>query len=237
MADLYTFPTDKINIFLLIIDRSGSMEKHEWAVRKGLRLFKKNFENFPEENSLAVSVSKFSSSFYPNDFTRVNSIDTNYATDGATALYYSIVKGAEKLQKYAHEVAMRCKIKPRLTYIFFSDGEPYNDMETRDNAIKAITNLNLAGVTTVFVAFGDAINREFGNKLGFQSTIDVTNTDTLESFLGVELSKSCKEQSRSMKPLAGNFFSKATYGRDSKNYSQKTEQVLSATDTSWIDEI
>ena len=53
--------------------------------------------------------------------------------------------------------------------------------------------------------------------------------------MGGELSKSCKEQSRSMKALSGDFFSKAAGSENSEGYSRTTAQVLN--DDSWINEI
>ena len=82
------------------------------------------------------------------------------------------------------------------------------------------------GISSVFVAFGSAISSEFGKEMGFQATIEVEKNETLKEFLGVELSKSCKEQSKSMKSLGANFFSQAAGGGNSQGYSQKTAQVM-----------
>ena len=78
-----------------------------------------------------------------------------------------------------------------------------------------IAMLNELGVTTAFVAFGSSVKSELGTNLGFQSTIDVNDRSVLERFLGVELSKSTIEQSRSIHSLGSDFFSKATTGDDS----------------------
>lgn len=233
------FSSDQINIFMILVDCSGSMEKDEDKVREGLKLYKKSFENFPEADSIAVSISRFSSSFYPSEFRNVKDLDTGYRADGATALYYSIVKGAEYLIEYVQEVTEKTGVVPRVTYIVKSDGEPcedeYNTPAGRKMARDIIENLNYAGVTTVFIAFGNAITSEFGKELGFMSTIDVVDRKTLVNFLGVELSQSCKEQSKSLKALGANFFSKAVGDTQSESYSQTAKQALE--DTSWIDDI
>ncbi len=52
------------------------------------------------------------------------------------------------------------------------------------------------GVTTAFVAFGNAMKAQYGKNMGFVATVDV---DDIENFLGVELSSSCKEQSKETK--------------------------------------
>lgn len=235
MANILNFSSDKIDIFLFVIDKSTSMEKDERNVIDGLKMYKKSFENFPEANSIAVSVSKFSNSYYPEDFKRISEFDTSYYADGATALYYSIVKSAEQLKDYIEEVTQQTGCIPTATYILFSDGEPYNDRMNRNQAKRAIEELNYAGITTVFVAFGEAISSEFGQDLGFVSTINVNDRETLVNFLGVELSNSCKEQSKSLKALGANFFSQAAGSEDSEAYSQTTAQAIE--DNSWFDDI
>lgn len=235
MANFYDFSSDNINIFLLLIDNSLSMEDDEENVKKGLKLYQKSFKNFPEANSISVSISKFNSDFYPTDFEQINELDTRYITNGATALYYSIVQGAKHLKNYISEVTRIKKCIPRATFVVFSDGEPWNDKMNQEDAEKAIEELNYAGITTVFVAFGKAIDSKFGKDLGFMSTIDVNNRETLINFLGVELSKSCKEQSQSLKALGANFFSQAVNNGNSEGYSQTAAQALE--DDSWINDI
>ena len=63
--------------------------------------------------------------------------------------------------------------------------------------------------TTVYVAFGSAIEAKTGEKLGFSCTKDITTVGELISTMGTQLSKSCKEQSRSLYSLKSAFFSKA----------------------------
>ena len=235
MANFFDFSSDKIDIFFMLLDSSSSMEYDEDNVRKGLKMYKKSFENFEEAGSIAVNISKFNGSFHLGEFQPITKFSTNYSTDGQTALFYSIVKGAEALQDYIQEVTEKKGIVPRATFILFSDGEPCNDPGTFKEAKRAITNLNYAGVNTVFIAFKEAINSDFGKQLGFIATIDVTNREALVNFLGVELSKSCKEQSRSLKSLGANFFSQGVGEGVSEGYSQATSQALE--DDSWINDI
>lgn len=235
MANYFDFSSDQINIFILVVDSSDSMSGDASNVEKGLKLYKKSFENFPEAGSIAVSVCKFNSNFYLGEFQPVTDFDTSYYTGGQTALYYSIVKSAEALQEYVEEITRRKNCVPRVTYILFSDGEPCGDRMNRRDAQEKISEMNYAGYTTVYVAFGDGITSEFGKKLGFMSTINVKDRDTLVQFLGVELSKSCKEQSRSMKSLGANFFSQAAGKSNSTGYSQTTAQALE--DEDWMKDI
>lgn len=235
MSNVYNFSSDKIDIFFLLLDGSGSMDCQEYSMREGLQFFKKSFESFPEKDSIAISVSKFASNYYPEDFMKIDQFNVSYSASGYTALYYSIIKGAETLKKYMAEVAERTGVTPRATFVLFSDGHSCEDRASYTDAKRVVEELNYMGITTVFVAFGDAISCEFGTQMGFQSTLDVNNRDTLVNFLGIELSKSCKEQSKSLKALGANFFSSAVGSENSENYSQKTAQALD--DDSWISDI
>lgn len=235
MANVYNFSSDKISIFTMIIDSSGSMTDDQENVRRGLELYKKSFEEFPEVNSIAVSINTFDKDFHRGNFKHVWELNTDYHADGATALHYSIAKGAEDLNAYIAEVTEKTGCIPRATFIVFSDGKPCEDRMTEKDSRNAINQLNLAGVTTVFVAFGEAINSDFGRRLGFISTLDVIDKETLVNFLGVELSKSCKEQSKSLKALGANFFSQAMNNGNSEAYSNTTAQAME--DDSWFYDI
>ena len=103
----------------------------------------------------------------------------------------------------------------------FSDGDDnenqYNANRARwckNEAKNSIMELNSLDATTVFVAFGDAIENETGSQLGFTCTKNITTVRELISCLGNELSKSCKEQSRSLYSLKSEFFSKANKDSD-----------------------
>lgn len=235
MANFFDFSSDKINIFFMLIDSSSSMKDDAENVRRGLRLYKKSFENFEESGSIAINISKFASDFYPGEFEPVEKFRTDYVADGATVLYYAIEKGANLLQSYIDEVTRKKGIVPRATFILFSDGEPCDDPGDYMSAKRSIEKLNYAGINTVFIAFKEAIQSSFGKEMGFNATIDVVDRSSLVNFLGVELSQSCKEQSKSLKSLGANFFSQIADGSASQEYSQTTGQVLE--DDSWINDI
>lgn len=234
-GNLYKFSTDRINIFSINADSSSSMSSHQNDMREGLDEYKRSFDNFSEANSMAVAINMFDNSYYPSAFKNIREFSTDYRTGGATALYYSIVQGADNLLEYIKEVTARNNCIPRATFIVLSDGEPCQDRATESAAIKAIEELNAAGVTTVFVAFGNAISSNFGKKLGFVATLDINNKSTLTTFMGEELSRSCKEQSKSMKSLGAAFFSQANKSSKSAGYSAKSQTTLE--DDEWFDDI
>lgn len=235
MSNFYNFSSDKIDIYLLLLDGSSSMEDDEDNVCKGLRLFKESFDDFYLANSIVVSVCRFDDEFYPGDFRPVREMDTHYSTRGRTALNYSLVKSADLLTSYVREVARRTGLTPKVTFVCFSDGHPCGDRMYTEDGKAAIERMNCAKYTTAFAAFGGEINSQFGRDMGFVANVDVTQRSALLNFLGVELSNSCKEQSQSLKSLGSSFFSQAIEKSQSQEYSQTTAQALE--DNSWIDEI
>lgn len=235
MSNYFNFSSDRIDIFLILLDGSSSMEDDESNVRKGLTLFKESFNGFYLANSIVVSVCSFDDDFYRGDFRPVREMETGYSTRGRTALNYAIVKASEFLNDYVREVVRQTGVTPKVTFVCFSDGHPCGDRMYPDDGREAIKKMNYSGVTTAFAAFGGEINAQYGKDMGFMATIDVTKREDLLNFLGVELSNSCKEQSQSLKALGANFFSQAVEKSQSQEYSQTTAQALE--DNSWIDEI
>lgn len=236
MANYYDFSSSNVNILMVLMDKSNSMEPDEDNVRKCAKGFVKSFSNFSEKGSIAASICQFSDSFYPDDFKRIDNLKINYSIDGGTAIYYSIVKGAEHLNNYVKEVIRRTKCNPKVTFLLLSDGEPCHDKMSIGDAKEAIKKLNIAKVNTIFIPFRDAISSEFGKRLGFKVTRKVDNSDELINFFKEDLPASVKLQSKSYKPLGANFFSKAVGANStSKEYSHTTEQVLE--DNSWIEDL
>lgn len=235
MANFYDFSSDKINIFLILLDSSNSMSGDSNNVSNGLKAFKESFNDFYLANSIAVSVCRFNRDFFYGEFRPVKEMDTRYATGGATALNYAIVTAQNYLFSYVHEVVERTGIIPKVTFVCFSDGEPYNDRMSSSCGKAAIEKMNYSRVTTAFAAFGGEISSQYGKDMGFMATVDVTKRSDLLNFLGVELSNSCKEQSQSLKTLGSSFFSRTVEKSESQGYSQTTAQALE--DNSWINEI
>ena len=70
MANFYDFSSDKISIYMFLVDSSGSMSDDADNVIKGLKGYKKSFESFPDVNSISVSISKFNGGVFLNDLQR-----------------------------------------------------------------------------------------------------------------------------------------------------------------------
>ena len=229
------FTNDNPTVYFMLIDSSGSMDSVENKVIEALRLYKKSFDNFPEKGSIAVSVSHFDSDVHLDCFQAIDDLSFQYSTLGATALCYSIIEGAKFMNKYLEEITEKKNMKAKAVFIVFSDGEPCEDMASFDDAAQTVEGLNFQGITTVFVAFRDAVEKGIGEMLKFQATQDVTNPEDLKVFFGETLSESCKEASRSMKPLGSNFFSATTKSKSSTEFSAATQ--TSVADDEWIADI
>lgn len=236
MANTFNFSSENISIYEMVLDVSNSMSRGniEKQVRKGIKRFIEKFETFVEAGSIVIALSKFGNDYYPEDFKNIKSLNTDYKSrNEATAVYYSIVEGSKHLMDYASEVAKRKNSKPKVTFILFSDGDPYNDKTSFSAAQEAITDLNFAGANTVFVPFGNAISSSFGERLGFTCIKKVDGEDDVVDFME-RLSEAVKIQSRSNKALGANFFSQACNGA-SQGYSKATEQALEEDD--WFENL
>ena len=91
----------------------------------------------------------------------------------------------------------------------FSDGDDNESKGYYQQAKNTVTELNSLDATTVLVAFGEAIESGIGDDLKFSCTKDINSVEELVQCMGTELSKSCKEQSKSAYSLKSEFFSKA----------------------------
>ena len=201
--------SDVVNIIALVYDYSGSMSSDVSAIRKANKAFYSDFSRFEEKASVAIAKAAFNENFSMTPFKTVSSFDTSYYAHGGTRLYDAISKAGSETIEYYNELVKRLNIRPRITFLVFTDGLD-NSSTTKFNAAKQmIAKLNSLDATTVFVAFRDAISGCIGDKLGFTCTKDISSVEELISCLGAELSQSCKEQSKSPVSLKSAFFSKA----------------------------
>ncbi len=205
----YNFSSDTINIFVLLYDISTSMEYDVGAMRKANKAFYDDFSKFEERGSIAIAKGVFSQYFDMSCFSEVKNFNTGYNVEGATALYYAITCAANNTIEYYDEIVKRLNVRPRITFLVFTDGENNRAGEYYGNAVEAIKELNSLDATTVLVAFREAINSGIGEDLGFSCVKNINTVKELINCMGSELSKSCKEQSKSAYSLKSAFFSQA----------------------------
>lgn len=217
----YNFTSDNVNIIVLVYDESGSMEYDKLSIRKANTAFLKDFSKFEDKGSIVVSKVSFADYFEMTPFLSVDEFDTGYTAQGGTELYYSIAASVENTILYYNELVKRLNIRPRITFLVFTDGGDTSDSTKRyKQAKEAIEKLNALDATTVFVAFRDAIRNEDGTKLKFTCTREISKVNDLITCLGKQLSKSCIEQSKSVYALKSEFFSKAEKNSDEDNVEE-----------------
>lgn len=215
----FDFSSDNINIICLVYDSSGSMHHQTQAILKANMDFYNDFSKFEEKGAIAICKVTFNSRINTSSFGDVKSFNTSFSAEGGTALYKAIVSASENTIQYYNEIVKRLNVRPRITFFVLSDGEN-NEGGSRAAAKEAVTKLNSLDATTVFVAFDRAINNKDGESLGFTCTRDITESSELISCLGNELSKSCKEQSRSAYSLKSAFFSNAQKSESADSTSE-----------------
>jgi len=217
----YDFASDNINIFVNVYDKSGSMQSDCEAMRQANKAFYDDFSKFEERGSIAIAKAVFSSSCQMSSFDSVKNFDTSYNPWGNTALYDAIVMAVENTIKYYTEIVKRLNVRPKITFLVFSDGGDNDSINTQNDARDAIKKLNSLDATTVFVAFREAITCKMGEQLGFSCTKDITSARELVSCMGNELSRSCKEQSKSAYSLKSAFFSTADKNSEEDNIEEQ----------------
>lgn len=223
----YDFASDNINIIKLVYDSSGSMEGYQSDMIKANKAFYSDFSKFEERGSVAISKTVFATDVQSSAFEAVKDFNTNYTAYGYTALYDGIVTSVNETIEYYNEIVKRLNVRPKITYLVFSDGDNNCGEASKRQAMDKIRALNSLESTTVFVAFGEAISLGTGEDLGFTCTRDITSVKELISCMGNELSRSCKEQSRSAVALKSSFFSKADKNQQEDNV--KEEQIFEDT--------
>lgn len=220
----YDFVSDSIDIITLVYDYSGSMCDDREAMRAANKAFYNSFSKFEEKGSVAISKARFDTNFDMTSFDIVDKFDTEYSAGGGTALYSAIVYAGKNTIEYYNEIIKRLNVVPKITFLVFSDGGDNESPGYYNSAKETITRLNSLDATTVFVAFREAINSGIGDKLKFTCTKDINSVQELVECMGNELSKSCKEQSKSAYSLKSEFFSKAD--KNSEEDDAKNQAII-----------
>ena len=227
MADKRRFSSDIINLYIIVIDSSGSMDKHRSEVIAGLKEIKRRISATVEVNSIAICIVKFKNNVYIGDFKDVEDMDTdNYHPEGGTELYLAISKSADRFLDYHKIVEEENKCKVQSSFIVMTDGEDssYSSRKYND-AIEWIEKMKKNGFTVALVPYGEAITSLKIRNMGFTDIMEVKGNEKMSEILGKRVSESIRRQSQCSTSLSGNFFGNSSQ-RNGKSLKSLTPKNL-----------
>ncbi|MBR1884068.1 MAG: VWA domain-containing protein [Clostridia bacterium] len=200
---------NSINVFLIIIDSSGSMQSYAKEMEKRLKEFSRRMSLMDEAGSVIISRVDFEDSYSQTKYDRVENFKTSYYANGGTELYKAIYEtlptliGSEN-EEGAVQILQDQGYEPKFTIVVFSDGEDNNGKRSRyrEKAKKMVERVNEMHGVTAFVSFGGDISRNVAEDLGFKN-ID-SKYDLEQAFEAI--TSSCIRQSQSDVSLTDTFF-------------------------------
>lgn len=196
--------SENINLIFLGIDESGSMNSWVQDMKKCLSEFKTALTDSKEADEILVARADFADTYVIGGYKKISEFDTNFYTHGCTAMYDTIVDGAEKLKEYRKFLKDQ-GVRVKAVFAIFSDGADNSSISTYGDAKSAIDFLNNEEITTAFISFGGAATKTAKN-LGFRNILDVASSASELRKAFNCLSKSVIESSRSVLPDNDDFF-------------------------------
>ena len=178
--------SESINLIFLGIDESGSMGSYIKDMKNCLSEFKTALTDSKEADEILVARADFTDDIKIGGYKKISEFDTNYQTFGMTAMYDTIVNGAEKLKEYRKFLKEQGMTKVKAVLAIFSDGldnqsthsfsEAKREVGTLDNRGKyPPESLNGEEITTAFISFGGQATQT-AKDLGFRNILDVASS-------------------------------------------------------------
>jgi len=196
--------TEDVNLMLLAIDVSGSMEQYEDVMREELEKFKRSIIDSKESEKILVARADFSDFLSIGGYKKIDEFDTNFKSYSSTRLYDAIEDGAEKLQEYMKFLRDR-GMRVKAVFAVFSDGHDNASKTDFSKAKRIIDELNKAEIVTAFISFGsDAL--DLSMKLGVKNNLEMGRTESELRKAFNQLSKSLISQSKSVVTKTDDFF-------------------------------
>lgn len=167
--------SEKVNLILLLIDKSGSMIDEVTNMKDALARFKQSLIDSKEAENILVARCDFASNIDITGYKKITEFDTSYDAGGATVLYDAICTGTEKLIEYRKFLKDNGTIVKAVVAVF-SDGEENGSISSFAEAKAAIDLLKKEEITTSFISFGPEAVKE-SSSLGFRNLL---KTDDLK---------------------------------------------------------
>lgn len=195
--------SENVNLIFVGIDRSGSMFGFRNDMGKALGDFKDALSNSKEADEILVARADFSDSTSIGGYKKISEFDTAYTTGGCTALYDTIIEGADKLKEY-RDFLKNEGMRVKAVFAIFSDGlnNVGNDFSS---AKRAVEYMNKEEIVTAFISFGGEATQT-AKDLGFRNILDVSSSASELRRAFNCLSKSVIENSKSAVSKQDDFF-------------------------------
>ncbi len=195
---------ENINLIFIGIDESYSMVKFTGDMQHSLTEFKAALEDSKEADEILLARANFADSIDIGGYKRISQFDTSFSADGCTALYDTIVEGKKKLMDY-REFLRNEGMRVKAVFAIFSDGEDTASNSRFAEAKEAIEDLNSKEITTAFISFGGAADKE-ATGLKFRNILNVASSASELRKAFNCLSKSVIESSKSVVDDGDDFF-------------------------------
>lgn len=192
---------EKVNLMLLLIDRSGSMIIHEADMQDALDSFKRELKASKEADNILVARCDFASDVSITGYKKIDEFSTKFNSGGCTVLYDAITTGTKKLIEYRKFLKDSGMIVKSVLAVF-SDGEENGSASSFSDAKAAIDICNKEEITTSFISFGNEAVRE-SNNLGFRNLLKTDDLNAADAGSALRrafdcLSKSLIESSKNV---------------------------------------
>ena len=196
--------SENINLIFLGIDKSGSMATYESDMKHCLAEFKAALTDSKEADEILVARADFCERVTIGGYKKITEFDTGFSTGGMTAMYDTIVDGAEKLKEY-RKFLKEQGVRVKAVFAIFSDGEDNASSHGFSEAKRSIEFLNSEEITTAFISFGGGATQT-ARDLGFKNILDVASSASELRKAFNCLSKSVIESSKSVINNTDDFF-------------------------------
>jgi type I site-specific restriction-modification system R (restriction) subunit len=200
--------SESINLIFLGIDESSSMTPYINGMKNCLSEFKTALTDSKEADEILVARADFADDIKIGGYKKISEFDTGFDVYGCTAMFDTIVNGAEKLKEYRKFLKEQGMTKVKAVFAIFSDGldnqsthsfsEAKREVGTLDNSGKyPPESLNGEEITTAFISFGGQATQT-AKDLGFRNILDVASSASELRKAFNCLSKSVIESSKSV---------------------------------------
>ncbi|MCH5267100.1 MAG: hypothetical protein J1E62_02045 [Lachnospiraceae bacterium] len=196
--------SENINLIFLGIDCSASMTQWEQDMKNSLKEFKTALADSKEADEILVARADFSDTISVGGYKKISEFDIGFVTGGCTAMYDTIVEGADKLKEYRKFLRDQ-GVRVKAVFAIFSDGLDNQSVNNFSRAKQTIDFLNNEEITTAFISFGGQATQE-ANNLGIRNILDVASSASELRRAFDCLSKSVIESSKSVLADEDDFF-------------------------------